>query len=363
MPTFSNNSPFGTSSSLRRILQNALQKGIDERIFSGAQVCYVTVDHAPQTLYAGNTSWENGRAIDADTRFDIASLTKLFTTTVALSLVDSGKLLLDMCVWNGFTLEKLLAHETGLPPWEPFFEQIPVPQRGTRSARHRIISLVKSVKPASPAPPKAVYSDIGFIGLGDSLETITGKSLQNLIDEYVTAPLGMTKTGFVDSLSTAKNNIACTEVCPWRKRVLQGEVHDDNAFSMGGIAGHAGIFSTALDMIKLGRAWLDSLHNDGIVKTATARRAIERRKGGRGLGFDLKSEHASSVGVFASDQTFGHLGFTGTSLWADPKCGAIICLLTNRVHPQRNNIEIRAFRPYFHDLFFEAVYNGNTPNG
>ena len=332
-----------------------MQQGVETHVFSGAQASFSVNQCAPITVTAGQTAFENGTDIRSTTRFDVASLTKLFTTTLALALVDAGTLTLDTRIWNGFTLESLLAHESGLPAWRPLFESVSMKVRNSPSAYEQIIHEVLNISPILPAPVQAVYSDLGFIGLGHHLQRITGKSLSMLVKDHITEPLRMARTCFAPMLPADKTNVACTEQCPWRNRVLQGEVHDDNTWTMGGIAGHAGIFSTAEDMTHFGIAWLLALTSDGIVKTTTAQRAVQRRSGGRGLGFDLKSPGASSLGEAASDNTFGHLGFTGTSLWIDPQKQAVICLLTNRVHPTRDNLRIREFRPFFHNLFFGSV--------
>lgn len=340
---------------LNNQLAQTLQKGVAQKIFSGAQASWCINDSPIQTVVAGSTQYEQGSAITQRTLFDIASLTKVFTTTTTLRLVDQKKIQLSSKIWGNFLVEQLLAHESGLPAWKPFFEDIALSHRGLPKGYEQIISDVLATLPASPAPTQAVYSDIGFMGLGHKLQEITGISLATLVAQQIITPLKMKHTSYCPANNEATNDIASTEACPWRKKILQGEVHDDNAWAMGGVAGHAGIFSTSFDMTTLGRAWRDALKRDGIVSTSIARQATIRRDGGRGLGFDLKTPGASSIGVSASDQTFGHLGFTGTSLWIDPMRDAVICLLTNRVHPSRDNTKIRQFRPLFHELFFGQI--------
>lgn len=340
---------------IAQMLKDALQQGVLDRVFSGAQACFSLNGCSPITVTAGQTAFENGTDILSTTRFDVASLTKLFTATVALALVDDSTLTLDTRIWSDFPLESLLAHESGLPAWRPLFDAVPMTKRNSPAAYEQIVQEVLDTSPTLPAPAQAVYSDLGYIGLGHHLQRITGKTLSTLVKEHITEPLQMARTCFAPELPADKTNVACTENCPWRNRVLQGEVHDDNTWTMGGMAGHAGIFSTAEDMVRFGTAWLLALTSDGIVRRTTALRAVQRRPGGRGLGFDLKSPGASSVGDAASETTFGHLGFTGTSLWIDPTKQAVICLLTNRVHPTRDNFRIRQFRPEFHNLFFGSV--------
>ncbi|MBN2342046.1 MAG: beta-lactamase family protein [Deltaproteobacteria bacterium] len=336
-------------------LSDALQQGIDEHVFSGAQAAWCVDGGEIHLLSSGYTRYKGGIAITQHTRFDIASLTKLFTATIALHLVDAKKLSLDSIMWSDHTLETLLSHESGLPAWKPFFEYIPVQERGSLEACNQIIAMVLGTEKETISSDSAVYSDLGFIGLGHHLEQITNVPFKDLVADIITQPLGMARTCFGVDLSPSETDIAATENCPWRGRILQGEVHDDNAWAMGGIAGHAGLFSTAEEMVTFGEAWRAALTTDGIVHSTLANLAVTRRHQGRGLGFDIKTPGASSIGNTADKRTFGHLGFTGTSLWIDPTRAAVICLLTNRVHPTRENNRIRDFRPYFHELFFSAV--------
>ncbi|MBN2716605.1 MAG: beta-lactamase family protein [Deltaproteobacteria bacterium] len=339
---------------LRESLKDALCQGIDEKTFSGAEVSFCVNDGPICTAVAGTTAWD-ARAVTPDTLFDIASLTKLFTATVALTLVDDGTLSLNTPIWRDFTLEKLLAHETGLPGWKPFFEDIAMGIRGTAQAYRQIVAAVLSTPADVPPSQTAVYSDLGYIGLAHQLQQLTGQSLTALVQTRITTPLNLHHTFFCPEIQKDQSSIAATESCPWRGRVLQGEVHDDNAWTMGGVAGHAGIFSTSHDMAAFGAAWLNALHRGGLISASLAQKAIERRPGGRALGFDLKSPGVSGAGPSASERTFGHLGFTGTSLWIDPTRNAVIALLTNRVHPSRENNGIREFRPRFHELFWRSI--------
>lgn len=344
-----------TTSAISDSLLRALQNGINKRVFSGAQVSFSIENKPATTIVAGETSYTNGRPIAAQTQFDIASLTKLFTATVALRMVDQGIIDLKSIIWSSFSLEALLAHESGLPAWKPFFESVPTTERGTRQGYDHIIDQVLQEHSTNPIPHNALYSDIGYIGLAHYLAQMKKLPLHQLVQNEVMSNLGMPHTSYRPVPAPSNANIACTEKCPWRAKVLQGEVHDDNAWTMGGVAGHAGIFSTSIDIVKLGNAWLNARATGGLVSKKLAQTATLRRPSGRGLGFDLKSPGGSSMGNTASNQTFGHLGFTGTSVWIDPQKNAVICLLSNRVHPSRDNIKIRNFRPYFHELFFSNL--------
>jgi CubicO group peptidase (beta-lactamase class C family) len=168
----------------------------------------------------------------------------------------------------------------------------------------------------------------------------------------------LTATGFLPLGCGARAlsaGIAATEQCPWRGKLLVGEVHDENAWIMGGVSGHAGLFSTAEELVRFGAAWLAALRSGHWLTRELATRAIERRPSGRGLGGDLKGAKDSSAGTRLGLRTFGHLGFTGCSLWVDPDLELAVCLLTNRVHPTRENEKIREFRPAFHDVVIDAL--------
>jgi len=391
-------------------LLKSLKSGVDDGVFYGGACGFFLPDDGCFELSAGRL-YSKGGTVSNDTLFDIASLTKLFITFVVLKLVDEGRVSLNRplkhyvtlpadSVWNSFTFEMLLAHETGLPAWIPFFKDINIKVRGSLEAKELIINRIFNIDCENKKQGTATYSDLGFIGIGAVLSDFLDMPLENIVDKYVNIPLGLTMTAYrpldkyagkkidnfhpgkdvlgnsspvlrnsnivfadSNSLNTSKENtqtgivgwkldIAATEICPWRKKMLMGEVHDDNAWTMGGVAGHAGIFSTAGDICKFGRAWLDSYMGRGLLSEKITRKAFKRRPSGRGLGFDLKSPENSSAGMTATLSTVGHLGFTGTSLWIDPEKQAVISLLTNRVYPTRENILIRRFRPVFNELFF-----------
>ncbi|MDM8516929.1 serine hydrolase, partial [Desulfobacterales bacterium HSG16] len=218
---------------------------------------------------------------------------------------------------------------------------------------------------------KSIYSDIGFMILGYIVQCVSGERLDHYVHELVFCPLGLGKGSgnlfFVDlsdSILTdtfkKKYRFAATEDCPWRKKILKGEVHDDNAHVMGGIAGHAGLFGTAegiytllteLDLCFRGKK------KDGLFEKKLVERFFERNeKYGRTLGFDCPSAQGSASGRYFSEASVGHLGFTGVSFWMDMDKSVIIILLSNRVHPFRENSEIKKFRPLVHDIIMEELF-------
>lgn len=209
-----------------------------------------------------------------------------------------------------------------------------------------------------------VYSDLGFMLLTELVETVSGKNLADFCLSRIFIPLDtadtffIAPTGLVCSSPEKEHVYAATENDPWRGRVLCGEVHDENAYVLGGIAGHAGMFSTAGDVLKIVREYVAAMKGEGqILRADLARLSVTRQDhvsdSTRALGWDTPSD-ASSSGRYFSDKSFGHLGFTGTSIWVDPTMDLIVVLLTNRVHPSRDNNRIREFRPQLHDLIYEC---------
>jgi CubicO group peptidase (beta-lactamase class C family) len=352
----------GTNDKINSFLNHA----VDKKVFSGAQVAWCSKGELLSNVaYAGFTNDEKHVEICHETLFDVASVTKLMTTAVALRLVERGEIALNAPIEKYLkplaarslgkaTVSQLLTHRAGFVPWLPLFERIPREHRGTDFARMEITRLALKAG-ESTAPGTVVnYSDLGFIVLTHLLETMTGLKLDELIRLEVTVPLGLTNTRF-NPPKACWGNVASTEDCPWRERVLTGEVHDDNAWSMGGVGGHAGLFATARDIARFGVAWLQARSNGGWISRDLAILATSRLSKDRGLGWDMKSHKESSAGTLMGGQSFGHLGFTGCSLWVDPDRSLVVALNTNRVHYGRNNLKIRQFRPEFHDLLVSAL--------
>ncbi|WP_326597678.1 serine hydrolase domain-containing protein [Streptomyces sp. NBC_01803] len=262
-----------------------------------------------------------------DTVFDIASLSKLFTATAAVCLAERGALGLDAPLWRGVTARALLTHTSGLPAE---IDLGPYPDNAARLA-------AIAAQPLTPG--RRVYSDLGFIVLGDALERVAGQPLDELVAELITGPLGMADTGYRPD-PAARHRIAATEDQPWTGRgMVRGTVHDENAHHLGGVAGHAGLFSTARDLAVLTQTMLDGGRYGPVRVLAET---WTRTMLGEGLGWQL--DQPGWMGELASPTAFGHTGFTGTSLVADPATGALLVLLTNRVHPTRARGTDSAYR-------------------
>jgi serine-type D-Ala-D-Ala carboxypeptidase len=340
------------------------------------------------------------RPLRGDDLFDVASLTKVMATaTLAAQLADSGVLALDAPIVERMpafaragkervTARQLLAHASGLPGWRPYFERAaadpvagaaflppatrprPAALEGAFRRGEALVREAVLAEPLEAAPgTRAVYSDPGFLALGFLLEALLGEPLSRAAERRVLSPLGLGSTFFLDARDAgeaarraAGRAFAPTERCAHRHEVNQGAVNDDNAWAMGGAAAHAGLFSTAPEVAALGQAWLDALRGRRSVVPGAAAAEFARRDGTpgstRALGWDTPSSVGSSLGTRlgrGERGAIGHLGFTGTSLWIDLDEEVVVALLTNRVHPSRDNERIRAFRPRFHDAVAAAL--------
>lgn len=296
--------------------------------------------------------------VTAGTLYDLASLTKVIaTTTMAMILVDEGKLDLDRPVRDflpdfhgpgkdAVTVRHLLTHSSGLPAVAPLYKEI----QGKKAYLQHIQAMDLEYPPGS----RSVYSDLGIILLGEILEQTAGQSLETFVRERVLDPLGMRDTMFRPP-AKLRPRVAPTEFDPWRGRLIQGEVHDENTFALGGIAPHAGLFGTAPDLARFAQMLLTGqrIVSRKTIDLFTHRAGIPNSD--RALGWDTKSAEGSSAGTLFSRRSFGHTGFTGTSIWMDPERNLFVILLTNRVHPTRENNLIREVRPAVADAVVRAL--------
>jgi CubicO group peptidase (beta-lactamase class C family) len=311
---------------------------------------------------AGRLTYDtDAPAAGRETVFDLASLTKVIsTTTLAMHLVAEGAMSLDdpastwLAEWRGsdrtdVSVRDLLSHTSGLPGHLPLYED----HAGRADYQRTLATLPLEYAPRT----RAVYSDLGFILLGFILEDAGGAPLAQLF-ERVSRVVEPEPLKFNPPRSW-RAHIAPTEVDPWRGRLLVGEVHDENAWALGGVAGHAGLFGTAAAVGRFARATLRLLAGaPASQETATARLFARRREAipnsSRALGWDTMLP-TSSCGQRMSSASIGHTGFTGTSIWIDPEADVYVVLLTNRVHPTRRNDAILGVRPAFHDAVMCAL--------
>jgi CubicO group peptidase (beta-lactamase class C family) len=304
-------------------------------------------------------------AVHPTTLFDLASLTKaVATTTIAMLLYERGLLDLEAPVSaivpefttdaardprrQEVTLRMLLAHSSGLPAHEKFF----LKARTRAELLEAAFTTPLAVDPAT----RTEYSDIGFIILGTALERLADESLDRFSQREIFAPLAMTHTTFNPPLEIRAKIPPTADDQTFRRRIIQGEVQDENASVLGGVAPHAGLFSTAEDLAKFAQAMLN--HGSPILRPETValftRRESTPPGTSRALGWDTPSAPSQS-GKYFSPQSFGHLGYTGTSLWIDPARQLSITLLTNRTWPDSSNQAIKQIRPKFHDAIIEAL--------
>jgi CubicO group peptidase (beta-lactamase class C family) len=314
-----------------------------------------------------------------ETIFDLASLTKVLATTSAVMLlVDEGRLVLDDPVAKllphfgerdkeRVTLRHLLTHASGLHPWRGFHELLLERERkkgehwiGTKAASDWILESICRSALVHESGSAAVYGDLDFIVLGAVVEAASAQTLDQFCRERIFAPLGMDETRFLRAPANEaeRRRFAATENCPWRGRIVWGEVHDPNAAAMGGVAGHAGLFAPADDVMRFATTLLDVWHGrsqllprERLVEFATRQQLPPGSDWA--LGWDTPTAGGSSSGRYFSPQSIGHLGFTGTSLWIDFEAEAAVVMLTNRIHlvAKKSKFTLRA---EIHDLLREA---------
>ncbi len=303
--------------------------------------------------------------VEATTLFDLSSVTKVVaTTTMAMLLYERGLLDLDAPISaivpeftrdpardlrrHEVTLRMLLAHSSGLPAHEKFFLKA--------RTRDELLQAAFTTPLAANPATRAQYSDIGFIILGLALERLADESLDRFAQREIFAPLAMTSTTFNPPQEIRPRIPPTADDQSFRKRIIQGEVQDENASVLGGVAPHAGLFSTAEDLAKFAQAMLN--HGSPILRPETVALFTRRESAppgtSRALGWDTPSAPSQS-GKYFSPQSFGHLGYTGTSLWIDPARQLSITLLTNRTWPDSSNQAIKQIRPKFHDAIIEAL--------
>ncbi len=370
-----------------------LEEAISQRAFPAASIAVTQAGRVVALKALGRSIYHEGaaplsptlgenEALDftayTTTLFDLASLTKVVaTTTMAMILYERGLLDLETPVAaivpeftfdaakdprrRQVTLQMLLAHSSGLPAYAKLFLEA----RTRDELLHSVFTMPLAADPAN----RAEYSDIGFILLGAALERLADEPLDRFCQREIFAPLAMTNTTFNPPLEIRAQILPTAdereernaggsqqERSTFRKRIIQGEVQDENAFILGGVAAQAGLFSTALDLAKFAHALLNG--GRPILRPETlalfTRRESAPEGTSRALGWDTPSGRSQS-GKYFSRGAYGHLGYTGTSLWIDPTRELSVTLLTNRTWPDCNNKAIKEVRPRFHDAIIEAL--------
>lgn len=350
-------------------IETLLEKGRQEGIYPGAVLLAARGGTIRLFQKVGDrTLSPHSFPMEKETLFDLASLTKPLATTLAMmKLVNAGKIGLDTPIQallprtvpedkRSITPRLLLSHSAGFAGWMPFYLEMDhvAPTDRKAALRNQLLTLPLAYLPGTGS----LYSDLGFMLLEWVIESTAGLDLPRFLEQAFYDPLTLRETGFFSSdlpCRFSQDRFAATEACPWRKQIVQGTVHDENAYALGGYSGHAGLFGTAGDVYNLAdflRANWRGERNDDLTPE-TIREFFTRQDLVHGstwaLGWDTPSPANSSAGRYFSSTSVGHLGFTGTSLWMDLEQDVIIIFLTNRIHPTRKNEKIRVFRPVLHD--------------
>lgn len=352
---------------------------IRQRTFPGAAmgVVWGCPEKRKRVIQAyGYTTHSQENKVDEETVYDLASLTKPLATTLAvLVLLKEKRIHLSDRVsaifpqagtsLHDITIKDILCHSAGFPAHRPYY--LDLAGLAEEKRKEALFSLLLAESPAYEPGSASVYSDIGFMLLGLIVEKISGLELARFFKEKIAEPLGLAEkifygtAGLTEAINKGKINISPTEDCPFRQRVLCGEVSDENAHALGGVAGHAGLFGTIGGVLEMGVHLLDQWqgreeHPNYLASDLGLFLTRQDIPGSTwALGFDTPSSTGSSGGRYLAPASVGHLGFTGTSFWIDPTRDLVMVLLSNRVHPSRENTRIKQFRPLFHETVMESL--------
>ncbi len=343
-----------------------VEQFIEREAFPGAAVAIGQRDTLHKLTAYGNFTYESGPPVTPQSVFDLASLTKVIaTTTAAMLLYEQDLIDLDATVRSylpdfdspdkaDITIRQLLTHTAGFIPWRPFYETTPNLNRAL------IIDSIFTLPLDNQPGETYSYSDFSMIILMFVIEEITGQDFASFSRENIFEPLGISNTDFLGT-GTPDSSVVPTELDDYfRNRLIQGEVHDETAWVLGGTSGHAGLFSSAEDVARFAAMMAQGgLYDGGVflnpetIEYFTS--VVDSDVSSRALGWDTKSTERSSSGAHFGPLSFGHTGFTGTSMWIDPDTGVYVILLTNRVYPSRERHGIGELRPMVADLAYEAL--------
>ena len=348
-----------------------MQQAVSEGVFPGA-VLLVSKEGSIVCHNAyGFANLFSRRSMTTQTIFDLASLTKPLATALAVMILiqqgdigteqELGDILPEFKKDKKATIKirHLLHHNSGLADYRPYYKEIEhLPSEKRKQALRNLLVVEPLIYPIGT---KVVYSDLGFMILEWMIEHVSGKRLDYFVSEMIYGPLELDNLFFVDLNAPPPLSVfAATEQCPWRNVLLAGQVHDENAYVVGGVQGHAGLFGTAAAVHLLVSKLLSAYHGtspDNLFQPEIVRLFFRRLPNtDKALGFDAPALKNSSAGSCFSANSVGHLGFTGTSFWMDLDRLIIVIMLTNRVHPSRDNVAIKAFRPKLHDAVMKTLF-------
>lgn len=345
---------------LETLVENALREGV----FPGTGIAVI---HRGKTIFhkafGRQTYAAASPAADTATIYDLASLTKpVVTTGIVMQLVERDSLDLDAPVSRylpafasrgkqSVTVRNLMLHNSGLRAHTLYHKTCRTPEE--------VFQAIDADTLLSTPGVRTLYSDLGFITLGRIVETVTGRTLDANFRQRFALPLGMRHAMFNPPASLLGSIAPTEQDTTWHFRTKRPLVHDQNAALLGGVAGHAGLFSTTGDLVPYIRMLMQGGTYEGkqYFTPETVRMFTTRTgRNSRALGWDLRSlEGLSSAGTAFSTSSWGHLGFTGTSIWIDPEKDLAVIMLSNRVHPTSENIRIRKFRPLLHDTVVQCI--------
>lgn len=346
-------------------IDKLITTAVKDSVFPGVALLFGKDDKVLYKKAFGNFTYDqDSKKTSLNSIFDLASVTKVVaTTSAAMLLLDKHKLNLDDKVItylpefdnngkNKITIRNLLVHNSGLAPFKKYYDVV--------TSGEEVINDIMNDSLTYPVGEKFKYSDLGMITLQKVIEKITNQPIDLFLKENFFSLLEMNQTMYNPS-DEIKNNCVPTELDDfWRMRLLQGEVHDERAHMLNGVAGHAGLFSTVEDLSIFVRMLLNNgkykdhqVISSEIIEEWTTKQS---EQSDRALGWDTKSmEGYSSAGTKFSKFSFGHTGYTGTSIWIDKKTKLFVILLSNRVHPTRANKKISRLRPELHDAIYNSV--------
>ena len=351
-----------------------MRQAVCERVFPGGVLLVSREGSIVCHSAYGFADLFSRRAMTTDTIFDLASLTKPLATALAvMMLIQQGDLGTEQELGDilpafkddqksTIKVRHLLHHNAGLADYRPYYKKIE--HLPTAKRKPALRNLLVTEPLIHPIGTKVKYSDLGFMILEWMVEHVSGKRLDCFVSEMIYGPLGLEDLFFVNLNSNKKPQgvFAATEHCGWRKILLAGQVHDENAYVVGGVQGHAGLFGTAAAVHSLLSKLLSVYQGtrpDDLFQTEIVRLFFRRLPNSdKALGFDAPALKNSSAGSYFSANSVGHLGFTGTSFWVDLDRFIIVIMLTNRVHPSRDNMAIKAFRPKLHDAVMKSLLTG-----
>lgn len=347
-------------------LTEFLRGAVAREVFPGAVLGIAQGGNLIYRDAAGKISYDSDRAVDIDTIYDLASLTKvLVTTTAIMQLVEAGRINLHDYLSDYFSqvrqelaevrLDQLLTHTSGLPAIVQLWKE--------PADNEKVLDYLLNLNPVADPGQKMLYSDPNFLLLGFLIEQTTGLKLAQYAEKNIFKPLRLKYTAFnplekIDEIE--KSDVAPTEYCQWREKLVHGEVHDENCAFLGGASGQAGLFSNLQDLVKLVSYIFNfSSADQSVLSPASSRllaKSFKKINGvSRGLGWDKGGQISSSSGVYFGPRAVGHTGFTGTSIWVLPDYELSVILLSNRVNGGRENQKIIQFRPRLHNLIYALL--------